>query len=106
MSIEFVRPWRRLPDSDEATAIQRRLEFEVTQVHPLWGQGARVIGRSDANDDIVVALSDGRYAIVHLVWGEAPGNVRWPATYFFSLADEISRAMHDWSHEAGYLNEE
>jgi hypothetical protein len=31
MDVELARPWRRLPDSDnEATALQRRLEFEVT----------------------------------------------------------------------------
>jgi hypothetical protein len=106
MDIDFVPPWRQLPDSEEATALQRRLEFEVTPGHPLWGHGAHVVGRSDANDDVVLSLSNGQHAIVHLVWGKTPGDARWPATSFFSSSDELSRAMLRWSREAGYLDEE
>ncbi|WP_225767599.1 hypothetical protein [Inquilinus sp. Marseille-Q2685] len=105
MGIEFVRPWAPVSEGKVAVALQRRLEFEVTPPHPLWGRQARVIGRSDANDDVVVAMPDGGFAIVHLVWGASPGDVRWPATSFFSSAEEISRAMAEWSREAGYLDE-
>lgn len=106
MGIEFVRPWRPVSDSKEGTALQRRLEFEVTRLHPLWDRQARIVGRSDANDDVVVAMSGGGFAIVHLVWGETPGDAVWPATYFFTSEDEISRAMSEWSRDAGFLDED
>ncbi|QUD90027.1 hypothetical protein [Phenylobacterium montanum] len=106
MEIEFIQPWRELSAGTEATSLQRRLEFEVTPLHALWEKGIRVVGRNDANDDIVVAMSGGGFAIVHLVWGESPGDALWPASRRFSSADEISQAMREWSREAGYLNEE
>jgi hypothetical protein len=95
MDIEFADPWRELSDESEARSLQHRLQAEITSRHRLGGRGARVIGRSDASDDILVMTADGEFAIVHLTWGTSPVDERWPATSFFRSAAEASRALLD-----------
>jgi hypothetical protein len=103
--VASVLPWAFDLGAQDREGLTRRLKFEVTPGHPLWELDPSVIGRSAANDDVVAALNDGRYAIVHVVWGESPGDSQWPATYIFSTAGELSKAMHEWSREAGFLDE-
>ena len=103
-ALRYVTPWRAT-DAGERIGLKRRLEFEVTPTHPLWGVECEVVGKSEANDDIVIEAADGRFGIVHLVWGEGPGNSRWPATYLFETRDDVSLAMQEWSQEAGFLDE-
>ena len=94
-NIEFISPWRDLLGNTEALSLQRRLEFEVTPQHALWGTKANVIARSDVSDDIVVTTVDGGFAIVHLTWGRRPGDAVWPSTHAFSSAAELSRYLRD-----------
>jgi hypothetical protein len=67
--IEWKRPWKPLDLESEMSAVQRQLELEITPKHPLYGKRAIVIGRRIDRDDILVRLSDGAFANVHLVWG-------------------------------------
>lgn len=75
---------RRAVDRHAEPAFQRELALELGPAHPLWRAGATVIGCSSANDDVVVALDDGRVAVVHLVWhGRVDHSAdRYPETRF------------------------
>jgi hypothetical protein len=55
-------------DRNEQLGLQRELDAELSSAHPLWGTRPVVFGRHRATDDILVALEDGRFALVHLVW--------------------------------------
>lgn len=93
--VDYVYPWRSLPQG----GFEDRLEFEITEGHPLWGQNLRVIGHSEASDDIAVALADGRFAIVHLTWASQPGDERFPMTTFYATAADLSLALRSWSED-------
>lgn len=60
--------WEEVSGEQVRAGLQRELEAEVGPEHPLWGLEPRVIGRSTSQDDVVVSLADGCFAIVHLVW--------------------------------------
>jgi hypothetical protein len=72
-AIVFPDPWWDLRAPDETTAhvcevITGELQREIARGHPLAGIDLRVMARCEACDDIVVALADGRLAVVHLTW--------------------------------------
>jgi len=68
-TIEWPEPWWCLDQNlDVRLGIQRELSSEIGSKHPLWGLKPVAIGKSDANDDVIVHLNDGRFACVHLVW--------------------------------------
>ena len=103
-ALRYVAPWRAT-DAEERIGLKRRLDFKVTPTHPLWGVDCEVVGRSEANNDIVITMADGRFGIVHLVWGEDPGDSTWPTTSLFETRGDLSLAMQEWSREAGFLDE-
>jgi hypothetical protein len=87
---EFVvpEPWWDLRGADSAEAEQRAvIETEVGRQiqagHPLHGRKFSVVARSQATDDVLIALDDETWAVVHLTWqaNEVPP---WPATTIFS----------------------
>ncbi|MGF1742872.1 hypothetical protein L4C34_17715 [Vibrio profundum] len=48
--------------------MQKALNLEIGPKHPLWGLKPVVIGKTDANDDVIVHLSSQTFACVHLLW--------------------------------------
>lgn len=72
-AIDWKLPWRKLQFDAEIPGVQNQLELEITELHPLSGTSPIVIGRRVDCDDVIVELSDGSYANVHLVWGTGPG---------------------------------
>ncbi len=92
MEIDLIPPWRAVSDG-EAAELRRRLKVEVSERHGLYERGATVIGRSDAGDDILIALSGGDFAIVHLLWGEPPADGRWPSFEIFASAEAVREAL-------------
>ncbi|MCG7499696.1 hypothetical protein MHO82_22790 [Vibrio sp. Of7-15] len=67
--IDWPEPWWYLDSNIEIRAgIQRELNSEIGPKHPLWGLKPVVIGKSDANDDVIVHLNNGKFACVHLIW--------------------------------------
>ena len=89
---EFQRPWYAT-DQSESIDLRERVLFEDTEGHVLWGRDIEVIGRSSANDDVVVRLDKGEFAIVHLVWGRSPGDERWPSTDLFKSSEQFAEGM-------------
>lgn len=91
-AISWPSPWWCLESNLKVrTGIQVELNAEIGPQHPLWGLKPVVIGKCDANDDIVVHLVDGRYACVHLVWhgkiDQYPSNC--PSTLIFESAADL-----------------
>jgi hypothetical protein len=71
--ITWKLPWRKIQFEAEIPGVQNQLELEITDVHPLSGMLPIAVGRRVDCDDVLAKLSDGSYAIVHLVWGSGPG---------------------------------
>jgi len=100
-SIVWKGPWRtvqRFEKFDELAALQRELTKELSPVHPLASLTPRVIGRCEASDDIVVELSDGRLAVVHLTWRGEPDQFpdKFPGTAIYASVAEFNDAIDHW----------
>jgi len=101
----WKEPWCGIEDSKQKAAIEKELALEIGPEHPLWGTRPSAIGTRQDCDDVAVELSDGRFAIVHLVWH---GKIdQFPREYPFALmlADlptfqsEIDSDALEWSDE-------
>jgi hypothetical protein len=86
------------------SGVQRQLESEITQNHPLYEKRAIAIARRIDCDDILVRLSDGTFANVHLVWGRLgsehhPG--KYPIWFLYGSLDALISAMNRDHKEHG-----
>jgi hypothetical protein len=104
-TIEWKEPWYLLDQPSRRRGLARELALEVGPLHPIWGTDPVVLGTRDDCDDIVVSLSGGRFAIVHLIWHGAIDQFpdRYPSTKLFADAAAFQRQIDadadDW--EAG-----
>ena len=99
----FSDPWWDLRGGEQAEARMRKaitneLRREVGAGHPLAGGQATVVARCTACDDVVMALTDGRLAVVHLTWSGRRERSPWPSTTVFGSAAEAQRGI-DWHPE-------
>jgi hypothetical protein len=90
-SLNWRLPWRPLNHPLDLPALQRQLERELADGHPLWGKSAEVIGRRVDNDDVLVCCSDGTLATVHLDWAKVPHHKPWE--YPSTLSHESAAAL-------------
>jgi len=95
MELQVEWPWRGLLEREERQGLQQQLDLEIGRGHDLWQTGAKIVARSDADDDVMAMLNDGRYAIVHLTWNTNSGDARWPHTRIFLTAEDARRAAFD-----------
>lgn len=74
--------------------IQAELHKELSRAHPLWGWRPVVVAKCEYNDDILVELCDGRFAIVHLVWHSRVDNQPeiYPHTFMIDSTDDLQAA--------------
>lgn len=89
--------WYLKDEAKLRMGLQRELHAELSDVHPLWGLRPIVVARCERNDDILVSLSDGRLAIVHLVWH---GHVdqypdKYPSTFFPDSWEQLQEELND-----------
>jgi hypothetical protein len=75
-SLNWRLPWRQLTHSLDLPALQRQLERELADGHPLWDRHAEVMARRVDTDDVLVSCSDGTLATVHLDWAKVPHSRR------------------------------
>jgi hypothetical protein len=99
----FSDPWWDLRDGEEAEAQMRKvvteeLRREVGAGHPLADARATVVARCTACDDVALALSDGRLAVVHLTWSGRRERAPWPSTTVFGSVAEAQRGI-EWHPE-------
>lgn len=71
-SLNWRLPWRPLNHPLDLPSLQRQLERELADDHPLWRRNAEVVGRRVDNDNVLVCCPDGTLATVHLDWAKAP----------------------------------
>lgn len=77
----------------QRSAIRQELRAEVAAGHPLAGISRTVIARSEASDDVLVLLEDGRWALVHLTWRQAPEAAPWPIVKFYDSVPAVERSL-------------
>jgi hypothetical protein len=78
-------------------ALEAELATELSTGHPLHGQEIRVVARSEASDDIVVRVSDGNWALVHLTWRNAAETPPWPWTTIYTEPADLEREVNTTS---------
>lgn len=94
--LQFKPPWEDIIEypQDIRTALLKELKKELHRKHPLYKFKVILIGRRQDNDDILLALEDGRIARVHLTWSGGREHGPWPATRIFpDKKDFWERAM-------------
>ena len=93
--IDWQEPWHQVADTAGQLGLQRELTAEIGPRHPLWSTDPIVLGRHGGTDDVLVALSGGRYAIVHLVWhghiDQDPSH--YPATTLYADLESVKKAL-------------
>jgi hypothetical protein len=96
-------PWHQIDDPQHRQGIQMELNRELSPAHPLWGTDPRVFGRHQGNDDVLVALDDGRFAIVHLVWhgkvDQQPEKFPWTviSENVLEFQKQLDIEVEDWA---------
>jgi hypothetical protein len=80
----------------DMSEVQSRLELEITPKHPLYGKRATAIGRRIDCDVVLVRISDGTFANVHLVWsslGSEHHLGKYPSRFPYGSLDAFIEAM-------------
>ncbi|MDR6193673.1 hypothetical protein [Siphonobacter sp. SORGH_AS_0500] len=72
----WLEPWGEIPASQRDSFLLQ-LNKEITQRHPLFGRHLELIGRSFANDDLLVVVDTSEWVVVHLTW-LGSGDSRFP----------------------------
>lgn len=80
-------------EAEQRDALERELNLEVGAGHTLYGRRFSVLARSPERDDILIALDDHTWAVVHLTWRRARENPPWPATAVFDSLSEAIRSV-------------
>jgi hypothetical protein len=93
VDIAWLEPWAPIERPDEQKAIQAELYVELCPAHQLHGASIVALARRVDQDDILVGLTDGRVAEVHLTWSRKPERGPcWPRTIVFASAADWSEA--------------
>ena len=100
--LTWIEPWWHLNENEEVRAsIQKELDSEIGPKHPLWQLKPLVIAKTDANDDVIVKLNDGRFACVHLVWhgkiDQYPD--KYPSSLLFDTAESLQTYLDEEAKE-------
>ena len=80
-----------MDEEAERQRLGEGLRAEVAAGHPLFGVDVQTVGRSEARDDVLYRLADGRWALVHLTW-HRPDRPPWPATKIFDSVTDAEAA--------------
>jgi hypothetical protein len=95
----FPEPWSDLRDRGPGDDAQRevlRMELakELSAGHVLYGREFVIVARSEANDDVLVALDDGTWALIHRTWRRTAERPPGPKTVVFSaITDAVSAIL-------------
>ncbi|MCG9767593.1 hypothetical protein L1D59_03135 [Pseudoalteromonas piscicida] len=98
----WEHPWDLLEgNSSGKIGLQKELNAEISSKHPLFGFSPIVFARSNASDDVLVFLNDGRFACVHLVWHGKVDQFpdKFPSTYFLGSAECVQKFLDEEAEE-------
>lgn len=98
--IVFPSSWldvrgRSVKDGEIRERIAEELRREVGRKHLLRPMTWRVVAAWRAQDDVLLALDDGRAAIVHLTHARRPEPPPWPETEILSTVADLEAAFRD-----------
>lgn len=98
----FTDPWWDLRTGDpeavnQRNALRAELATELSTGHPLHDQQLTIVARSEASDDIVVRVSDGSWALVHLTWRGTAEAPPWPWTTIYTDPADLERELNTTS---------
>ncbi len=102
VQVDWLIPWHPVDDPAVRRSLLAVLQREIPKGHVLAGASLTVIGRRQDCDDVLFALSDGRVAIVHLIWsGKRERIPDSPRTKIFGsldrfVEDAMKPAHRDW----------
>ncbi|WP_084010474.1 hypothetical protein [Pseudofrankia sp. DC12] len=93
----FVDPWWDLrcgspTEHRQREALATELRNEVAAGHPLHRVSFEVIARSEATDDIIIELTTGGWAKVHLTW-QGPDRPPWPTTTIYNAIGALEEDL-------------
>ncbi len=96
-AMEWLQPWEKVEGS--AANLERQLNREVTEGHPLFGLSVTALARRRDTDDVVFAVGvpTRRLAAVHLTWAgrqEPP----FPETDLFETFEAFRAAVMEPGH--------
>jgi len=97
-SFSFLEPWRALSD-EQADALLRELQIELSPGHSLHGSQLAAIARSRLADDVLFRLQDGRVAEVHLTWRRSLECLPWPKHRMYKSLEEWAQQVMVPDHE-------
>jgi hypothetical protein len=90
-------PWTE-PDTQRAQALERELQREISPGHPLAGCQPRAIAACTGCDNVLFALDNDTWALVHLTWTGTVETPPWPRTTqigsFFAVDLVASQHSH------------
>lgn len=90
--IDWPEPWWCLDQNLQLRReIQKELNLEIGPKHPLWGLKPVVIGKTEANDDVIVHLNNQTFACIHLVWNGKLDQfpTKYPSSVVFESVAEL-----------------
>ncbi len=94
MVMNWLIPWRPLPDRTPDDPVVHELRRELCSEHVLYDISVRPIAQRQDCDDVLFELLDGseRLAMVHLTYaGHPEPNPDWPETRLFGSWEAFSR---------------
>jgi hypothetical protein len=98
--MELTDPWYPVADQTVAGDLLAELRRELSPGHVLASRSVEPIGRREDRDDILVALADGGWAIVHLTWQRATeADPSFPVTSLFENLADLRRRLDSDAEE-------
>ena len=101
-ALNWIEPWWHLSENAKVKAgIQKELESEIGPKHPLWQLKPVAIAKTDANDDVIAQLNDGRFACVHLVWHGKVDQYpdKFPSSIIFDSVKSLQKYINEEADE-------
>jgi len=62
-TLEISEPWYWTNEN-----LSDQLQIELNKDHTLKGQIVKTVARRQDNDDVLLEMEEGKYAVVHLTW--------------------------------------
>jgi hypothetical protein len=95
----YLEPWEAVT-RDRAALIAAEIERELHPTHALSGRRLRVLAARCDCDDVLCAVDETRYAVVHVIWtGRQESSPHWPSTEFFASFDDWRERGMKVDHE-------
>ena len=92
--MEWIEPWH-LIDRNEQELLNAELQKELHSTHNLLNSKLNAMAKSDLNDDVLYAFTDGTFRVVevHLTWNKHQEGSRFPVSIIYCSLDKWKNAV-------------